>query len=190
MPTTTVPPPTRLRGVFRQLLRWPCPRLDAEYRRMALIMGLSAVVLIRDARRRDDNYRRSIATIVLAMVALAGNLAASVYVIYAALAMWTGRQDRGAVIGLAVAVVVGTLLLYIAGKLAGPGPDPMPVFTLKGKDRLTLSTIQAYQAACESAGLAEQARQVGEAFDEIAGWQSRNRGLLHYPDHTHVPVRS
>ena len=66
--------------------------------------------------------------------------------------------------------------------------DPMPVFVLKGKDLLAPDAIAAYQNACAARGLDEQARQVWLALGEIAGWQSRNPGLVKLPDHPHVPV--
>jgi hypothetical protein len=68
------------------------------------------------------------------------------------------------------------------------GSDPMPVFTLKGKDLLALEAVQSYLILCEQAGLAAQAEQVRLAFEEMAGWRERNPGAVKLPDHPHVPV--
>lgn len=64
--------------------------------------------------------------------------------------------------------------------------DPMPVFTIKGKDMLALSTIKAYREACASYGLHDQAAEVDKAIAEMAAWQRRNVSALKWPDHEHV----
>lgn len=66
--------------------------------------------------------------------------------------------------------------------------DPMPVFTIKAKDRLALATVEAYRAICENAGLTEQASEVAKAWLEIRDWQRRNPERMQFPDHRHVPV--
>lgn len=66
--------------------------------------------------------------------------------------------------------------------------DPMPVFTLKAKDKLALDVIRAYQVACDDEGLDAQADEVGKAIAEFEAWQGRNPGRLQLPDHSHVPV--
>ena len=66
--------------------------------------------------------------------------------------------------------------------------DPMPVFTIKAKDRLALDAIEAYRRACLSFGLSDQAAEVGKAMREIEDWQKRNPNAVKYPDHKHVPV--
>ncbi len=68
-------------------------------------------------------------------------------------------------------------------------PDPMPVFVIKGKDRLAPAAIEAYRTLCEDHGLTHQATQVDVAHDEVAGWQERNPDLVKLPDHDHVPAR-
>ncbi len=67
-------------------------------------------------------------------------------------------------------------------------PDPMPVFTIKGKDRLALDAIKAYRALCEANGLTDQAREVGKAHREMRLWQARNAAAMQLPNHPHVPV--
>lgn len=66
--------------------------------------------------------------------------------------------------------------------------DPMPVFTIKAKDRLALDTIRVYRALCEERGLTVQASEVGKALREIRLWQERNPERLQLPDHRHIPV--
>jgi hypothetical protein len=66
--------------------------------------------------------------------------------------------------------------------------DPMPVFVIKGKDRLAIDAIVAYGELCLTAGLYDQAYQVGEAVKEIRDWQDRNPDKVKTPDHEHVPV--
>lgn len=67
--------------------------------------------------------------------------------------------------------------------------DPMPVFTIKGQDRLAVAAVEGYRAICENAGLTEQAHQVAIAGREIHDWQQRNPDRLKFPDHKHVPAR-
>lgn len=71
--------------------------------------------------------------------------------------------------------------------MADPG-DPMPEFVIKGKDLLALPALRAYRKACERAGIPEQAREVGKAYEEIAAWQSRHPDVVRLPDHRHVPA--
>lgn len=68
--------------------------------------------------------------------------------------------------------------------------DPMPVFVIKGKDKLALDAIRAYRALCEERGLREQAREVGKALREMRLWQQRNDAAMQLPDHPHVPAAS
>lgn len=68
--------------------------------------------------------------------------------------------------------------------------DPMPVFVIKGKDKLALAAIRAYRALCEEHGLTEQAQEVGKAHREMRGWQRRNAASMQIPNHPHVPVTS
>lgn len=72
--------------------------------------------------------------------------------------------------------------------MAVTGDNQMPVFVIKGKDRLALDTIRAYQALCTDHGLTEQAREVGKAYREVLDWQRWNPGALQLPDHPHVPA--
>lgn len=67
-------------------------------------------------------------------------------------------------------------------------PDPMPVFVLKGKDRLALDTIHHYKWLCREAGLLDQADEVEKAVDEMVAWRVRNFDRVQFPDHPHVPV--
>lgn len=67
-------------------------------------------------------------------------------------------------------------------------PDPMPVFVVKGKDFLAPGTVEAYRDMCVDAGLANQAREVALAHEEIMQWQTRNPHRLRWPAHEHVPV--
>jgi hypothetical protein len=69
-----------------------------------------------------------------------------------------------------------------------PDPDPMPVFVIKGKDKLALEAIRAYRRLCEHYGLRTQAREVGKAHREMREWQQRNRAAMQLPDHPHVPA--
>ena len=64
----------------------------------------------------------------------------------------------------------------------------MPVFVIKGKDRLALEAIRAYRALCEAHGLTDQAREVGKAHREMREWQRRNPAAMQLPDHPHVPA--
>lgn len=66
--------------------------------------------------------------------------------------------------------------------------DPMPAFVLKGKDALAPGVIDYYRRECYRHDLADQAREVGAAFAEMAAWQERNWPLVKLPDHPHVPV--
>jgi hypothetical protein len=68
-------------------------------------------------------------------------------------------------------------------------PDPMPVFTIKAKDRLACAAINHYLGLCEDAGLETQAEEVHKALQEFRDWQARNRHLVQFPDHGHVPAR-
>lgn len=66
--------------------------------------------------------------------------------------------------------------------------DPMPVFVLKGKDRLALGAISQYSLLCLKAGLIDQAAEVDKAYAEIRAWQGRHPELMKLPDHEHVPA--
>jgi hypothetical protein len=66
--------------------------------------------------------------------------------------------------------------------------DPMPVFTIKAKDKLALRAVDAYRILCEGLGLDEQAREVERAYTEIDEWRQRNPGEIKLPDHKHVPA--
>jgi hypothetical protein len=67
--------------------------------------------------------------------------------------------------------------------------DPMPVFTIKAKDKLALRAVDAYRILCERLGLNEQAREVERAYAEMAEWRQRNPGEIKLPDHKHVPAQ-
>ncbi len=66
--------------------------------------------------------------------------------------------------------------------------DQMPVFTIKGKDRLALATIEHYRFLCDINGLTEQAAEVAEAIAEIEQWQYHHIEAVKMPDHKHVPA--
>lgn len=67
--------------------------------------------------------------------------------------------------------------------------DPMPVFVIKGKDRLAPDAVNAYYALCLAQGLSGQAAEVADAAREIRDWQARRPDLVKTPDHPHVPAR-
>lgn len=72
---------------------------------------------------------------------------------------------------------------------AGTGdPDPMPVFVIKGKDRLAADAVVAYYELCVAHGLSDQAGHVADAAREIRDWQARHPDLVETPDHPHVPA--
>lgn len=75
---------------------------------------------------------------------------------------------------------------------ASTGParadDPMPVFTIKAKDKLAVRAVGAYLRLCQELGLDEQAAQVELAMAEIHAWRRRNPRLVQLPDHAHVPA--
>ena len=66
--------------------------------------------------------------------------------------------------------------------------NEMPVFILKGKDKLALSTINYYLNKCISARLTEQAKEVAKAYMEMRNWQDDNPEEMKLPDHKHIPV--
>jgi hypothetical protein len=66
--------------------------------------------------------------------------------------------------------------------------DPMPVFTIKAKDRLASAAILAYYDLCVVSGLASQATEVSKALRETRHWQARHRDEVQMPDHRHLPV--
>lgn len=66
--------------------------------------------------------------------------------------------------------------------------DPMPVFVIKGQDRLAADAVSAYYTLCLAQGLTDQAGQVADAVREIRDWQDRHPDLVKAPDHEHVPV--
>jgi hypothetical protein len=61
-------------------------------------------------------------------------------------------------------------------------PDPMPVLVIDARNPLAVAMAEEYQRQYELAGLTEQAAQMGEAAQEIRGWQARNPSLLKFPD--------
>ena len=65
---------------------------------------------------------------------------------------------------------------------------PMPVFTIKAKDKLALDTIARYRDLCLRAGLLAQAAEVEEAYEEFMVWQASNPERVKLPDHKHVPA--
>ena len=67
--------------------------------------------------------------------------------------------------------------------------DPMPVFVIKGKDKLAPRAVDAYAQLCDTLGLDEQRRPVDLGAEEIRGWQQRHPGLVKLPDHPHVPAK-
>jgi len=66
--------------------------------------------------------------------------------------------------------------------------DPMPVFTIKAKDKLAVAAIYAYRDLCFKHGLGPQALEVEKAIAEMRDWRRHNRGHVAMPDHQHVPV--
>jgi hypothetical protein len=66
--------------------------------------------------------------------------------------------------------------------------DPMPVFVIKGKDRLAPDAVAAYSDLCLAGELDEQWAEVQAALAEIICWQRRHPGLVETPDHKHVPA--
>lgn len=68
--------------------------------------------------------------------------------------------------------------------------DPMPVFTIKAKDRFALDAVKAYRQLCVDAGLHNQAFEVSRAICEMIDWRDRNPKLVKTLDHRHVPVTS
>lgn len=79
---------------------------------------------------------------------------------------------------------------YYVVRAAHPvSPDPMPVFVIKGKDRLAPAAVDAYFTLCLAQGLPEQAAEVADAAREIREWQDRNPDLVKTPNHPHVPVK-
>lgn len=68
--------------------------------------------------------------------------------------------------------------------------DPMPVFTIKGKDVLAGPAVRAYRELCAAYGLHDQAVEVDKAHAEIVEWQARNLDRVKMPDHPHVPAQT
>jgi len=64
----------------------------------------------------------------------------------------------------------------------------MPVFAIKGKDKLAPDAIAAYAQLCLEAGLTEQWAEVEAAHSEVVVWQDRHPDLVKTPDHKHVPA--
>lgn len=64
--------------------------------------------------------------------------------------------------------------------------DPMPVFVIKGKDRLAPEAIAAYSKLCLAGELDEQWVEVETALAEIVVWQQRHPDLVKTPSHKHV----
>jgi hypothetical protein len=69
-----------------------------------------------------------------------------------------------------------------------PDDDPMPVFTIQGKDLLAVPVILYYQRNVEGLWDSAQAHWVEQARLEIEAWQKRNPDRCKYADHKHVPV--
>jgi hypothetical protein len=67
-------------------------------------------------------------------------------------------------------------------------PDPMPVFVIKGKDRLAPEAVAAYGDLCACADLLDQASEVEAALAEINDWQRRHPDMVETPDHQHIPA--
>lgn len=70
----------------------------------------------------------------------------------------------------------------------GDATDPMPVFTIKAKDRLAVRAVTHYAELCRDAGLETQAQEVEEAIAEMYAWRARHPKSVRLPDHKHVPV--
>jgi hypothetical protein len=66
--------------------------------------------------------------------------------------------------------------------------DPMPVFTIKAKDRLAVHAVTYYRHLCATYGLDEQGEEVCKVIAEMLAWRRRNPHLVHMPDHAHVPA--
>lgn len=88
----------------------------------------------------------------------------------------------------ALLYVAEAMRAYIASIHGDDLDDPMPVFVLKAKDKLTSRALVGYIEACDDVGLGEQTRQVLRAADEFTAWQERNPDRVKLPDHKHVPV--
>jgi hypothetical protein len=76
----------------------------------------------------------------------------------------------------------------VRAQAAAVDPDPMPVFVIKGKDRLASEAVAAYSKLCLDDGLDEQWAEVEVALAEIIVWQQRHPELVKTPDHKHVPA--
>jgi hypothetical protein len=69
-----------------------------------------------------------------------------------------------------------------------PDEDPMPVFVIKGKDRLAPDAIGTYAQLCLDNEMIDQWAEVEHAKAEIVVWQERHPELVKTPDHPHVPA--
>lgn len=69
------------------------------------------------------------------------------------------------------------------------GLDLMPVFVIKGHDKLGPTAVELYAQLCRDAGLDGQSAEVVEAAAEMWAWQDRHPDRVRLPDHPHVPVR-
>lgn len=74
------------------------------------------------------------------------------------------------------------------GPVGDAQPDPMPLFTIKAKDKLAVLAVEHYAQLCREHGLSEQAVEVDRAADELIDWRERNPGQVKLPDHPHVPA--
>jgi hypothetical protein len=74
------------------------------------------------------------------------------------------------------------------GRLMKAADDPMPVFTIQGKDLLAAPVIAYYQRQVEGLLDGGQANEVELARREIEAWQKRNPDRCKYPDHKHIPA--
>lgn len=195
---TETPVPESFREILRQIwanFRPDFTFADPERRRRALLCGGGPFVLLGDLARSsilvgEPGWRRNVRVGICAGLSTAGHVGLMLLVAKAGYDLWTGQQDRTLVVGIVLAALFAAVPLFIAARLTGPGPDPMPVFAIKGKDRLANEIVWRYRDACEFHGLYDQAEQVRLAHAEILGWQARHRDDVHFPDHRHVPAVS
>jgi hypothetical protein len=68
--------------------------------------------------------------------------------------------------------------------------DPMPVFTIKAKDKLAVRAVEAYRRLCLELGLDAQADEVDKAIAEIVTWRKAHPDQVKLPDHPHVPTEA
>lgn len=194
MTVRPVPEPPSVRESLRQI--WERLRPDfttPENRRRALLYGLGPFVLLADLNRSrlqpgDPGWSRVFRTGICAALAMAGNVGLALMMFNIGYDLWIGRQDRTLVVGMLLAALFATVPLFIAARLTAPGPDTMPVFTIKGKDQFAPEIVQKYRETCEAHGLYDQAEHVRRAHNEIVRWQDLHPDAVHLPDHPHVPA--